>query len=960
MVDADGRFVLDLFDKQMEVIRRCEEKGKGTKVLFVNGPKWTGKCVSPDTIVFTADGIEPIGSMGSTSEDTFYPIDRTVIGLSANRDSLAAFKADQFYNSGTKPANRLTTEMGYELTCSLNHPIWTEHNGDIRFRTSEEIRGIHQSGGEVWMPMARRHPGTWTGEFQVINGVVVDSEVAYLMGLLVGDGCYTKSVMDSRAVRYSGIDSEIIESFRGILKSKFDGAIKKSKGCDWNVHSRKLRDFLRAAGMAEKYAHEKTCPDFVFKSPKNVAVAFLQGLFDTDGTVSSKGDASYCSSSPILAKQVQSILLALGVRSTRLFKKNRCRGGWHILPREEDDFRGKVGFRLTRKQVRPTFRKRKWKVSWAAYPPSMLGVMRKLHASRKERGVGSLPRFVHKTLLNAITRGHRALSAKMVGPMAKVINCEQCPEFQAYWMQGDVWWTPLKSVEQTTSELVDISVPSSLSFVGNGFLNHNTVSCLNAVVSHAWNTKGARVNIVVPSITAGDDSGVWSVLTEQIIPEWIDGDFGFDWWTPETGRVIRGPRQKGGSKKLYCEVTNKFGTKSHIEMNSLKDERDVEKDFFNRYFTMIYWGELQNFRERHTFDTMLQCLRLKGHHEDDFVMLCDGNPSDLGTESWMHKLFYQFRLQSEVKPEELPLQKKLQVLEIYLDDNTKLSDEKKMEIKSSYAHDPDLYDRYILGKWVKASTNALFLTNFKPSVHIIGDSKESDPEMLVPQDDCMELFGGWDHGSANPAFVIAEKLFRTVLRSRIRDGQKTDEWIEESVFKFIDELIFVKSDLSVSDFTELAMEKITFWEKWLGREVAWTHWSDRSAFDQRESISNRYVYEEVYSVSGGKILLQAHEKSQIRGTKAPGIRLWKKLLFQDRLFFSAAMTPQLIEMNKVLRRDMRRGMPMDSVDKGQNERHAFDSARYLCASECWNELQEAVISMETDKRPEPKLMTVRL
>lgn len=501
---------------------------------------------------------------------------------------------------------------------------------------------------------------------------------------------------------------------------------------------------------------------------------------------------------------------------------------------------------------------------------------------------------------------------------------------------------------------------SKVLFVNGPKWTGKTIACVNAVVSHAWNTKGARINVVVPSITAGDDSGVWSVLTENIIPEWIEGDFGFDWWTPETGRAIRGPRQKGGSKKLYCELTNKFGGKSHIEMNSLKDERDVEKEFFNRYFTMIYWGELQNFKERHTFDTMLQCLRLKGHHEDDFVMLCDGNPSDLGEESWQHKLFYQFRLADDIKEEEKPLQKKLQVLEIYLDDNIKLSDEKKQEIKSSYAHDPDLYDRYILGKWVKASTNALFLNKLKLSVHVIGDAKEIDPEMLVPQDDCMGLYGGWDPGSANPAFVMAEKVFRTVQRTKIRDGKKIDEWVEESVFKFIDELAFVKEDLTTGEFTELVMEKVNFWEAWLGRELQWIHWSDRSAFDQRESISNRYVYEEVYSVSGGKILLQAHEKSQIRGTKAPSIRLWKKLLFQDRLFFSASMTPKLIEMNKVLRRDMRRGMPADSVDKGQNERHIFDAARYLVQSECWEELQDGIITLETDKRPEPKLMTVRL
>jgi hypothetical protein len=489
--------------------------------------------------------------------------------------------------------------------------------------------------------------------------------------------------------------------------------------------------------------------------------------------------------------------------------------------------------------------------------------------------------------------------------------------------------------------------------------------CLHAVADHAWNTNGGSICVLCTSVPAGSSSGIWTLLTENVLLQWIDGDFGFDWAEIGIGRWKNQkctPRADGTTKKLYCYVTNKFGGKTRIELNSLKDERDVEKEFKNRYFSMIYWSELSNFQDRATFDTLCHALRMPGVPEEDHLLLADTNPSDVGEDYWGYKLWYETRI---ARPEDLgeherPIQRNLKLIEFTIDDNLSLDENRKKEILASFAHDPDLMARYGYGKWVKASSNALFLGKFKPSIHIIGDSKESDPEMLVPQEDCTQLYGGWDPGSANPAFSIFEKVFRTVLITRVRDGKEVQEWVEQSVFKFIDELAFVKESFSIGEFTEFVMEKVIFWEKWLGREVAWTHWSDRSAFDQRESISNRYVYEEVYSVSGGKILLQAHEKSQIRGTKAPSIRLWKKLLFQDRLFFSAAMTPKIIEMNKVLRRDTRKGMPVDSVDKAQNERHIFDCCRYGVQSECWEELQESIITMETDKRPEPKLMSVRL
>lgn len=518
-------------------------------------------------------------------------------------------------------------------------------------------------------------------------------------------------------------------------------------------------------------------------------------------------------------------------------------------------------------------------------------------------------------------------------------------------------------------------------FVNGPKYTGKSVACLNAVVSHAWNTNGASINVVVPTVTAGDDSGIWSLLTEHVIPEWIEGDFGLDWWIPERGKKIKGARQKGASKKLYCEIRNIHGGKSHIEMNSLKDERDVEKNFFNRYFTMVYWGELQNFQHRHTFDTLLSSLRLKGHPEDDFVLLCDGNPASTGEDFWAHKLFFVDRLNPDLPEDQKPLQKKLRVIEIYLQDNPYLSDERKQEIISQYAHDPDLYARYILGKWVKASSDALFFSVFRPSLHVVGDLMELDPDMLVPEETCGELFTGWDPGSANPAMVIAEKVFRTVnieqelyeklgslqkareaLKERSeKNGKEVEMTREETVYKFIDEIVIVKGNLTIAEFSELALEKILFWERWVGRALKWTHWSDRSAFDQREAISNRYQYEEVYAVTGGKVMLQAHERSQIRGTKAPSIRLIRKLTFQNRLFFSAATVPHLITMMKVLKRDKRAGMPTDSVDKNQDERHCFDALRYLTASEEWEELQNSVVSLVTAKRPDrPQLITVKL
>lgn len=469
-----------------------------------------------------------------------------------------------------------------------------------------------------------------------------------------------------------------------------------------------------------------------------------------------------------------------------------------------------------------------------------------------------------------------------------------------------------------------------------------TIGGLHACVDHAWNTPNAVVCVLVPTITAGSDSGVWTLLTEQIIPEWIAGNFGLDW-------AFRGsPRQQGTTKKLYCIIKNKFGGKSRFELNSLKDERKVENDFKNRYFSMFYWSELSNFKHRKTFDTLIQSLRIKGVAEDQHLLLADTNPADEGKDSWIYKLWYETRLADpeDLKPEELPIQKNLRLLEVFINDNPYLTEVRKTELKASFAHDPDLYDRYFLGKWTKSSSNALFAGTFSPGIHVIGNDEDNDPEILVPEEDCIELITGWDPGGTNPAMVIAEKCYLPDLGADVAGderliSERTDNAPERSVFKFLDELVFVGGDLSVAEFTEMALELMQGWEAFIGKPIMWRHWSDRQAFDQKESISKRYVYEEVYSASGGKIMLEAVEKG--RGSVGNGIRLWRKLMFQNRLLFSARKTPKLIEMN----RSLRRGKLDDTVLDTDENRHVFDAGRYLVTRECWDEMISSILTLRT-------------
>jgi hypothetical protein len=106
-------------------------------------------------------------------------------------------------------------------------------------------------------------------------------------------------------------------------------------------------------------AHEKVVTASILKAPQEIVVAFLQGLFDTDGTVDLRdGHPSLATSSPRLAREVHLLLVNLGVVARMRCKPTACRPAYILDIRGEEArrFMETVGFRLARKASRAFFR----------------------------------------------------------------------------------------------------------------------------------------------------------------------------------------------------------------------------------------------------------------------------------------------------------------------------------------------------------------------------------------------------------------------------------------------------------------------------------------------------------------------------------------------------------------------------------------------------------------------------
>lgn len=178
--------------------------------------------------------------------------------------------------------------------------------------------------------------------FQLANPVTLGGTMLppYTMGALLGDGSFTSSV------RFTCVDQHIVDTIASELPSfrvhSIDNGIK-----EWSIVDPEVTNLGGAVGMTEnriktvlrslqlwgKKSHEK----FIPVCYKNMSVAdrisLLQGLFDTDGTVSKQGAASFTTTSASLAADVQHMLWSLGctcsrsvVQSTYTYNGVKCQG----------------------------------------------------------------------------------------------------------------------------------------------------------------------------------------------------------------------------------------------------------------------------------------------------------------------------------------------------------------------------------------------------------------------------------------------------------------------------------------------------------------------------------------------------------------------------------------------------------------------------------------------------------
>lgn len=226
----------------------------------------------------------------------------------------------------------------------------TQHNGEgivLESTTEHPILGTRVVTGQKeaslnWEPRMLK-VGTKSREFYAYTVESFDDSgmksepLAMLIGALVGDGCYTRSV---GGVHISCADATEVEDLQksvdtlGIKLTKLTGhngiyyrVSRADKSNDTNI----VKDFLVKNGMYGKYAHDKELPGCIHSWDNASVAAFIGGFVAADGSVYVHGNrpgVSMSSTSRKLLEQIRSmLLLRFGVLTSGITRINKAGTG---------------------------------------------------------------------------------------------------------------------------------------------------------------------------------------------------------------------------------------------------------------------------------------------------------------------------------------------------------------------------------------------------------------------------------------------------------------------------------------------------------------------------------------------------------------------------------------------------------------------------------------------------------
>ena len=451
-------------------------------IIILTGPNMGGKCVAGDTLLLTEQGLRPIAAWDDPQQavDTFREQAIQVDG------PLGPVRASHFYKGGKQDVIRIRTRTGFELAGTPEHRILVRsRDGRERWRRldalAEDDYVVISYGHEVWGNQTDLHvPDEAALDHRAKRYPLPDRlnpDLAYLFGLLVGDGTLTYR----ESFLLSAGDPWIAREFKRIMEEQFGYTPGvKSNEKDHIVSSIQIRQFLAANGLGYHPSWQKTVPQSILQAPRELVIAFLQGLFDTDGTAENRyGNIRLSLSSKTLVRQVRMLLLNLGILASIQEKPTKHRTSYRLGINGEHAirFHQMVGFRLPRKAARAALASdlRMPNVGGIPHLETTLKDIQARIVAKQDKPIAlKRVKSINSIFYTYLPQG-RNISYRKLAELIDYCHTNDipCPELETI-QSHHYFYDPVVEVTQGRAEVFDLSVPEGHAFVAEGIVSHNS------------------------------------------------------------------------------------------------------------------------------------------------------------------------------------------------------------------------------------------------------------------------------------------------------------------------------------------------------------------------------------------------------------------------------------------------------------------------------------------------------
>lgn len=359
---------------------------------------------------------------------------------------------DRIFKTPKVDVYHIKSENGYNFKCSAIHQVMTRDG----WKLAKDLTPADY----LVLDVNKYFPTRYIKQDEVI----LDERLGWLLGLLISEG----TVTNRNYVMFTNTDKELIDKvidffpeITWVLKERPAYVDKRGFNCktSWNLtySSTEFRSLLYKFGVTYEISLGKTVPKGILQSPKSVVVAFLSGLFEGDGSCFYYDDngkqrigVTYYTGSEALCDELHILLLKFGITCPKIKRQK------NVLSKNR-------GFMLSMRgsnalQIYKLINVLKWKDKFdTAYfyerKPSISVVTKKTTRYNVSTTIGNKNKHIGS--FGSREEAVQAFNDYVTNerPLFKVKSVELLPEQQ---------------------HLYDFHLPKTHSFIGNGFIQHNS------------------------------------------------------------------------------------------------------------------------------------------------------------------------------------------------------------------------------------------------------------------------------------------------------------------------------------------------------------------------------------------------------------------------------------------------------------------------------------------------------